>query len=110
VFKFEPDEDYRANPKFVQHARAMVDMTDCAVSLLGPDLDPLAEDLHDLGKRHVEMYGVQIEFLPTMEKAIMYAIEELVGDKLTKDDRNSWSTVFHYLITHMRKGMKMAQK
>jgi hemoglobin-like flavoprotein len=106
VFKFDPAEDYRSNPAFQRHARAMVDMTDCAVSLLGPDLDPLAEDLMDLGRRHREMYGVQVEYLPTMEKAIMYAIEELVGDKLTKDDRNSWSTVFHFLITHMRKGMK----
>lgn len=105
VFQLSDIDDVKAHPKFLSHARAMVDMTDCAVSFLGPDLDPLAEDLMDLGKRHAS-YGVQPDHLPVMEKSIMYAIEELVGNKVTREDRNSWQTVFHYLITHMRKGMK----
>ena len=80
-------------------------MIDLAVGFLGPDLDPLKEDLLDLGQRHIG-YGVRSEYLPVMERAVMYAMEELLDDKFTKDDRNSWRSVFQFMITNMKKGMK----
>jgi len=103
LFDFEPDEDVKSNLNFSRHARAMVDMMDCAVSLLGPDLDPLMEDLNDLGKRHIG-YGVKVGYLPLMEKAVMYAMDEMLD--LSKEERSSWQIVFHFLITNMSTGMK----
>lgn len=83
----------------------MVDMIDCAVGLLGPDLDPLKEDLLDLGKRHIS-YGVSSDYFPVMEKAVMYMLEELLDDMLTKKDRQAWQVIFHFMISNMMKGMK----
>jgi len=76
---------------------------------LGPDLDPLKDDLIDLGKRHIG-YGVKSEYLPVMERAVMFAMEEILADHFTKDDRNAWQVVFHFMITHMVTGMKNEKK
>jgi hemoglobin-like flavoprotein len=105
IFKFTRDEDIRQNPKFSMHAKAMVDMIDCAVALLGPDLEPLKEDLLRLGRRHVN-YGVQAKFLPVMEKAVIYALEEILGSKFTRNERNNWQIVFYYMIMQMTEGME----
>lgn len=106
MFKFTKDEDIKLNPQFRVHARAMVDMIDMAVGFLGPDLDPLKEDLVELGRRHIA-YGVQSEYLPVMERAVMYALDELLHEGLTRAERSSWQVVFHFMISHMIKGMKV---
>jgi hemoglobin-like flavoprotein len=103
LFKFD-NVDLKSNAKFRAHADSMVDMVDMAVSLLGPDLDPLAEDLVDLGKRHIA-YGVKMEYLPIMERAVLYAMEEMLKGSFTPKDRRSWQLVFHFMITNMVKGM-----
>jgi len=105
MFGFGEKEDIKKNPKFEVHAKAMVDMIDMAVGFLGPDLDPLTEDLHELGKRHVG-YGVEAEYLPTMERAVMYALEEVLGDQFSREDRKSWQVVFHFMIGNMVEGIK----
>lgn len=58
MFNFSATEDIKANPSFHHHASTMVDMIDMAVSFLGPDLEPLEEDLQQVGRRHIG-YGVQ---------------------------------------------------
>ena len=58
----------------------------------------------DLGKRHVA-YGVKLEFLPIMERAVLHAMEEMLAKKFTSKDRKSWELVFHFMITNMIKGM-----
>lgn len=83
----------------------MVEMIDCAVSFLGPDLDAFREDLMDLGKRH-SAYGVQPDYLPIMARAVMFALDELLGNKLTKEDRQSWQLMFAYMIGCMSTRMK----
>ena len=104
LFKFDK-ADLKANTKFRVHADSMVDMMDMAISLLGPDLDPLAEDLVELGKRHIA-YGVKLEFLPIMERAVLHAMDEMLTSNFTSKDRRSWQLVFHFMITNMVKGMQ----
>jgi hemoglobin-like flavoprotein len=103
LFKFDK-ADLKSNAKFRAHADSMVDMMDMAVSLLGPDLDPLAEDLVDLGQRHIA-YGVKLEYLPIMERAVLHAMEEMIP-KFSSKDRKSWELVFHFMISNMIKGMR----
>lgn len=107
MFGYSATEEIKANPKFLIHAHSMVDMIDCAVGFLGPDLDPLVDDMQDLGKRHIS-YGVESEYLPVMERAVMYAMEEILDNQFTRDDRQAWQLIFHFMITNMVKGMKSA--
>lgn len=105
MFGFSADEAVTENAKFATHSKSMVDMLDMAVSFLGPDLEPIEYELHDLGKRHIG-YGVTTGYLPVMERAVMYALEGILGDKLTREDRGSWQVVFQFMISHMTTGMK----
>jgi hypothetical protein len=126
LFGFKDLEDLHQNPKYAVHANSIVDMIDTgtcfssfsnafdsisshppsplAVSFLGPDLDPLEEDLHQLGRRHFH-YGVEAKSLPLMEKSLIYMLEELLGDRFTRNDRNSWQVIFYFIMLEMSKGM-----
>lgn len=103
LFQFKEEHDYSQHPQYLALAKIMVDMIDMTMGFLGPDLEPLADDLQALGKRHIK-YGVPPEFFPIMERAVLYALDELLHEKFTKDDRQSWETIFHFIISHMVKG------
>jgi len=105
LFGFGPHQDIKEHPKFGQHAITIVDMIDCAVAFLGPDLDPLEEQLRSLGKRHLK-YGVKPEFLPIMGQAVLYALQRILGSKFTLDDTRDWTCVFQLMANKMALGMK----
>jgi hemoglobin-like flavoprotein len=75
------------------------------VSFLGPDLEPLQDDLVALGKRHIR-YGVKAEYLPGLYHCVCYFMEELLGDKFTPVQRSSWQVVFDFMVTEMIKGLE----
>lgn len=100
--------DLLNDPKIAVHAIQMVEMMDCAIALLGPDLDDLKHDLARLGRRHVQ-YGVKPRFLPVMESAVVYALEEMLDDKFTRNDRRSWQQVFYFMVSHMTEGMSSSK-
>lgn len=100
LFKFS---DLKS-PEFVAHAKVMVDMLDCVVGFLGPELDPLKKDLQRLGKRHFT-YGVTADYLPEMESAVLYAFDQMLGKKLSRNERNAWQALFYFMIKHMANGM-----
>jgi len=54
----------------------MVDMIDCAVAFLGPDLDPLEEQLITLRKRHVK-YGVKPQYLSVMGQSVLFVLQQM---------------------------------
>jgi len=105
MFGFAHDEDIRQNPKFDMHARTMVDMIDCAVAFLGPDLDPLEQQLRSLGKRHIK-YGVKPEYLPIMCQAVLFALQQVLGSKFTLVDMMDWANVFQLMTSKMALGMR----
>jgi hemoglobin-like flavoprotein len=105
VFGFQKDDDFRQNDKFAIHARTIVDMIDCVIALLGPDLDILTDQLYDLGKRHIN-YGVKAEHLPVMGKAVIYSLEIMLGSKFSMDDMRDWATVFKLMSDKMVEGLR----
>lgn len=106
LFQFSETGDVHDNAKYATHAKQMVDMIDCAVATLGPDMEPLEEELMRLGKRHLTHYGVTSRYLPVMEKAVIFAMEELLDSKFTRQDRNAWQVVFHFMVKKMVEGME----
>ena len=90
--------------RFLTHARYMIQMLDKALALLGPDSGALAEILAELGKKHVRL-GVKEDFFPIMGVALMEALEEMLGDKLTKDMKDGWAIVYDALSSEMIRSM-----
>jgi hemoglobin-like flavoprotein len=108
VYDFKAEDDFAKTPEFPARAKIMVDMVDLAVNYLGPDLEPLTEDLKEIGARHVN-YGVEAEFLPAMVPALEYALEQVLGDKFTSDVSAAWTSVFSFMVSKMVIGLKEAQ-
>jgi hemoglobin-like flavoprotein len=107
MFKLAPDESAGSSPQFEAHARTIFDMIDLIVCMLGPDLDPLVDDLYDLGRRHVK-HGVPMAYLYIMERSVIDSMSKLLGVTYTEADREAWRVIFQFLTTHMIRGMMAA--
>jgi hemoglobin-like flavoprotein len=107
VFRFEKEKDLTTIPKFAVHARAFSDHIDLIVGLLGPDLEPLEEDLIDLGRRHTRR-GVHVAYLQSMQRSVLDNMSLKLGNDFSEDDRDAWKAVFKFVTTHMIKGMMEA--
>jgi hypothetical protein len=105
IFGWSPNQDILLDPSFTWHAKTTVDRVEMAVEFLGPDLEPLKDDLQELGRRHY-LYGVPPAYLPFMEQAIMYALEKMLGKALKKQDRKAWRVIFKFIISCMQTGMQ----
>jgi hypothetical protein len=104
ILKFDPTEDVTKNAAFPCLARIMFDMVDIAVGFLGPDLDPLTEDLLALGGRHVA-YGVEPEYFPSMGVAMVFALKNMLPN-FKKADEEAWTAVFRFMILRMATGLR----
>ena len=105
VLGLDARADISQDAKYSTHAKQMVNMMDCAIALLGPDMDELQHDLARLGRRHAK-YGVKARHLPVLETAVLHALEVLLGKLFTQNDRNCWQLFFYFMIMHMTEGMK----
>ena len=92
------------NKMFVMHGVALVIAVDKAIQFLGPDLEPLEQDLHDLGRRHIHM-GAKPEYWPLVGDALFYTLEAALGEDFTPRVQESWSVVYHFLAYHMIQGL-----
>lgn len=108
VFGLKPtdvfSEEWESNNRFVQHARRIVDMIDCAVNFLGPDFEAMEEILLDLGGRHVA-YGARAEYFAVMGNAFVVALGKILKSAFTDELRKDWNQVFGFMAEKMADGM-----
>ncbi len=97
-------EQWSSNPHFVQHARRIVDMIDCAVNFLGPDFQAMEEILLDLGKRHLA-YDAQPEHFAIMGNAFIVALGFILKSAFTETLRKDWDRVFSFIAEKLVQGM-----
>lgn len=100
-FNFRENENLRTSDHFVTQAKRVVGMLECIVDILGPDLDHFTKALAMLGKRH-NSFGLHESQIYMMEKAAIYALEELLDDEFSRSDRRAWQTVFYFVARHMK--------
>lgn len=105
IFQMEGVQKIPEHVQFKAHAPVIVDMVDCVVQFLGPNLDSLEDFLKDLGQRHIA-YGAKPEDLSSMGRATIYAVETMMGVDFTTDDVANWTRVFQYMTSVMADGMR----
>lgn len=91
--------------RFNTHASTVFDMLDTAFNMLGPDIELLMEIMNELGSKHI-VYGVTPQMFPFMEEAILFALEECLGERITPNVRQSWIETYQFLSHHMLKPYK----
>jgi len=93
------------NPRFVAHGSTLIMMIDVAVNSLGPDLEPLEDELQTLGRRHIHMNALP-EHWPFVGEALVYALKQILGnDAFTTSMEKSWSKVHNFLAYNMIIGL-----
>jgi hypothetical protein len=95
----DADEFYRSEG-FLAHARGVVGMLDAAVEMLGPDLEPVAEALYDLGGQHVK-FGVLPAHYGIVGEALLCTLATALGDKWTPKVKKGWTGIYTFISSNM---------
>ena len=61
-------------------------------------LDTFAAHLHKLGKNHIK-YGAQAEHYTVVGEALLWALEQGVGDAWNDDVASAWTKLYTYVAT-----------
>ncbi len=64
------------------------------------NLEAIQGAVQDLGKRHLD-YDVKDEHYPVVGSALLYTLEQGLGDKFTPDVRDAWADTYQTLATVM---------
>ena len=106
--KYKPmSDELFASEEFKTHARKVIKAVDTAISMLGPDLEPLANILKDLGRLHVK-YGIIPAHYDVVGQALIETLGDVMGDKFTNDLKASWAGVYDIISSTMIEGAKSA--
>lgn len=102
VFGFQAKQNIESNPLLkmgvLVHASRIMQMMDCIISLLGPDIDTLEEVLSQLGERHKKQ-GIQKEHFAVMGPAVCQSLGDILGDDFTEEARTVWIEMFDDLAS-----------
>lgn len=100
LFQLEPS--YRRLFKTDQKAqgRKLMQMISTAVNGL-PKLDTIVPAVEDLGRRHLE-YNVTEEMYDTVGEALLWTLEQGLGDKFTPEVADAWSETYNTLADVMK--------
>ncbi len=64
-------------------------------------LEQIVPAVRELGRRHVA-YGVQDEHYDTVAQALLWTLEQGLGDQFTPETREAWVTAYTLLATTMQ--------
>ena len=101
LFELDPD----VKPMFAQsdlpeQKRKLMQTIGVAVKRLHR-LDEIVPVVRDLGKRHAG-YGVQDEHYDTVAEALLWALEQGLGDRFTPEVRDAWAVTYTVLADTMK--------
>jgi hypothetical protein len=107
VFSFGSDDTLALaeNPIFKRHAADIIHLLAEVVDMLGPDMDPLANVLKELGARHVG-YGVLHYYFEVMlGEALMHALEVTLGEaRWSPTVQHGWEVISYLMASSMIEG------
>jgi hemoglobin-like flavoprotein len=83
--------------KFVQKGIRLIKAIDMAVAFLGPDLDPLQEQLYQLGWQHIAMKALPSHW-PIVGDALLAVFDECMVGGFTEAERDSWIKVCPFIF------------
>ena len=79
------------------------------IALRGLDhLEQIVPAIEELGRRHVG-YGVRLEHYKTVGAALLWTLEQGLGEGYTNEVREAWTVVYTVLATTMQRGAAATQ-
>jgi len=106
IFELAPESRALFGDDIRPQAKRLMGAVKAAVNGLD-NLDDLVPFLVKLGARHVR-YGVQPEHFEIGGEALMWTLEQGLGDAFTSPVREAWAAVWTAIATAMLTGMRQA--
>lgn len=100
LFSLDPTLQPLFRGNMEEQGRKLMKMIGTAVNGLD-DLDALVPAVQDLGRRHVG-YGVEDGHYDTVGAALIWTLEQGLGDAFTSPVREAWVTVYGILASTMK--------
>jgi hemoglobin-like flavoprotein len=101
LFELDPGLRHLFRGDMAQQGRKL--MHTLTVVVRGLDrLEGLLPSVEALGRRH-GAYGVQDAHYETVEQALLWTMERVVGEGFTDDAREAWSQAYEVLATVMKR-------
>ena len=101
--KFD-DPGLKFDPGFLAKATSPIVALDMVIGMLGPDLDPVQEQLFELGARH-RAYGCVPSHWLVVGDALFYVLTQALGDTFDGPTQQSWTILFNFMGYHMIQGL-----
>jgi hemoglobin-like flavoprotein len=95
LFEIDPSLKPLFKSDLKDQGRKLMQMLSVAVNGLN-NLDAIVPAVHDLGKRHVG-YGVKADHYTTVGAALLWTLEQGLGDAFTPDVKDAWAAVYGVL-------------
>ena len=103
LFELSPEiKELFQNTNMETQGRMLMEMLGTAVRGL-KNLEELKPAVRDLGKRHVN-YGVKPEHYPVVGAALLWALEQGLGNDFTPEVKEAWAGVYDVLAKLMQEG------
>jgi hemoglobin-like flavoprotein len=93
------------SPRLRAHAIFLMRTFSSTLDMLGPDLEVLYETLAELGEKH-KRFGLTEEHYKFMGIALVEAVQELLGDEFTGEQKVSWEECWNVMIHTMLHGVE----
>lgn len=102
LFALDPSLRHLFKGEMSKQGQMLMSMIGAAVSGLR-NLETLAPVVRQLGARHVG-YGVRTEHYATVGSALLWTLEQGLGDKFTPEVRDAWTGAYDLLSEVMQLG------
>ncbi|MEM7132374.1 MAG: globin family protein [Chloroflexota bacterium] len=105
LFQLDPDLRPLFQSDIEEQQKKFIETLEIAVQALN-NLQVLVPVLQRLAIRHVD-YGARNEHYDTVGNALIWALEQGLGDHFTEEVRDSWSAVYDLISSVMTKAVTL---
>ena len=99
LFELDPEVKPLFKGDMVEQGKKLMQMINTAVNNIS-DVEKIIPALQDLGKRHVD-YGVTEEHYTTVANALLWTLEQGLGDAFTEEVKAAWTETYMTLAKVM---------
>ncbi len=100
LFEMAPEVKPYFKGDMKEQGRKLMTMIGTAVNALN-NVEAVVPAIQDLGKRHVS-YGVKPEDYDSVGAALLWTLEQGLGDAFTAETKEAWATVYGVVATTMK--------
>ena len=102
LFELEPSYKAMFKNDMTEQGKKLMKTINLAVTALD-DVEPLIPTLKQMGANHVT-YGVKDRDYNVVGAALLWTLEQGLGDAFTDEVRNAWGAVYEVLASVMKAG------